>query len=330
MGKTDAQLKWYLGKDRVFADFCNGALYGGRKAVLPENLGEVQRFYQESLSDRAGNRKTRQRERDVAKVLCRDGGMVIVALENQGEENPYMPLRCLEYDVEDLQRQLRRLKRHYRRMGGLKPGGEYLSGIRGTDRLVPTVTLVFFHGKGKWEAATSLQELLDMSGMDETLRMMAGDYRIRVINLAELKEENFETGLRELAGMYKRRENKEEMRRYCMENRERFQKMDEETYDVICTVLQLGALEDKKEGSRRQEKGEIDMCKAFEDWAKEEQEKGRKEGEKKGEKRGERRGEKRMGMLVTRLLEEGRTEDLYKATTDLQMRKRLYQEYGIG
>ncbi len=26
MGKKDTQLKWYLGKDRIFADFCNGAL----------------------------------------------------------------------------------------------------------------------------------------------------------------------------------------------------------------------------------------------------------------------------------------------------------------
>ncbi len=330
MGKKDAQLKWYLGKDKIFADFCNGALYGGKEVILPENLAEVQRFYQESLSDRAGNRRRPQRERDVAKLLCQKEGCVIVALENQDEENPYMPLRCLEYDVEDLQRQLRHLKRYYQRNGGLVSGKEYLSGIKDTDRLIPTVTFVVFHGKGEWKAATGLRELLDLSGVDAVLQGMLADYRIWVLNFAKLKEENFKTGLRELVGMFKRRDSMREMQKYCAENRERFRNMDEDTYDVICALLQLQSLEKKEAGSGRRGKERINMCKAFDDWAKEEQEKGRKEGRKEGERIGKAQGEIRLGMLIDRLLGEGRTADARKAATDLQVRRRLYQEYGIG
>ncbi len=245
-----------------------------------------------------------------------------MALENQDEENPYMPLRCLEYDVEDLERQLRHLKRYYQRNGGLEPGKEYLCGIKGTDRLVPTVTLVVFHGKGEWKAATGLQEILDTSGMDDVLSRMLADYRIRVLNLAQLEEGNFKTGLRELVGMFKRRDSKQEMQKYYTKNRERFRKMDEETYDVICAILKLDALEKKKSGCCPQKKEGFNMCKAFDDWAKEEQEKGRKEGRKEGEIR--------LGMLIDRLIGEGRTADARKAATDLQARRRLYQEYGIG
>lgn len=193
--------------------------------VLPKNLAEVQRFYQEGLRDRAGNRRRPQRE---------------------------------------------------------------------------------------W----------DVSGMDATMQEMLADYKIRVINLAQLEEENFKTGLRELVGMFKRRDSKQEMRKYFMENRERFKKMDEATYDVICAVLQLTSLEGKKDGGSRQGKEGIDMRKAFDDWAKEEQEKGRKEGRKEGEIR--------LEMLIDRLIGEGRTADARKAATDLQARRRLYQEYGIG
>lgn len=79
------------------------------------------------------------------------------------------------------------------------------------------------------------------------------------------------------------------------------------------------------------------MCKAFEDWAKEEQEKGRKDGirigeqrgEKRGEKRGERRGEKRTAALISRLLRDGRIEDIRRATESAAVRKKLYLEYGI-
>lgn len=67
------------------------------------------------------------------------------------------------------------------------------------------------------------------------------------------------------------------------------------------------------------------MCKAFEEWAKEEQEKGRKDGIKIGEKR----GEKRTSALISRLLHDGRIDDACRAADSAAVRKQLYLEYGI-
>lgn len=250
---------------------------------------------------------------------------MLIAVENQGESHLCMPLRCLEYDVEDLLKQLRRMKRHYKQTGGLKPGVEYLSGIKATDRFIPVITLVLFHGTGKWSAATHLQEMLNMSGMDEALRKFLMDYQLHIVELAKLDEMKFETGLRELIAMIKRRDCKEDMRAYCRENAERFENMDDDTYDLICTVLHIKALKRKKENCRNEKEGGINMCKAFDDWAKEEREK----GERRGEKRGERQGEKRLGMLIDQLIRDGRIDEVRKAATCLNIRKRLYQEYGI-
>lgn len=329
MGKVNDVFAWYLGKDEVFADFCNGALYGGKKVIFPWQLADIQKFYREGLRNRADRKKNTRRERDVAKLLCREGGFVIIAIENQDGEHLYMPLRCLEYDVEEWQKQLRRMKRKYANKEGLEPGAEFLSGIKRTDRFIPAVTVVLFHGKGKWTTATSLQELMDFTGMDETLKGLLMDHKVRIIHLADLDEENFETGLRELIGMMKRRGNKDAIQAYCRDNAERFENMDDETYDLICTMLNVKSLTAFKGKSRNQERRGVDMCKAFEDWAKEERMIGKEQGIKVGEKRGIKLGEERLGELIGRLLKEGRIEDAQKAATAPRTRKRLYQEFGM-
>lgn len=101
MGKVNDALNDYMDDPEIFADFCNGVLYGGRKVITPRKLAEYQKFYHEELQNRAGDKKPVRRERDVARLLCEREGLVIIAVENQDEENLYMPLRCMEYEVED-------------------------------------------------------------------------------------------------------------------------------------------------------------------------------------------------------------------------------------
>ena len=134
MGRKNNALTWYMNRDVILADFMNGALYGGEKVIAPEGPAEIQRTYQENMRDRNGRKRRTVRERDVARAFCKKGHLVIFAVENQNTPNLCMPLRNLEYDVEDFVRQLRRLRRRYQEKGGLKGEVEYLSGIRKTDR----------------------------------------------------------------------------------------------------------------------------------------------------------------------------------------------------
>lgn len=320
MGRKNNALTWYMNRDVIMADFMNGALYGGEKVIALEELAEIQRTYQENMYSRNGRKRRTLRERDVARAYCKKGHMIILAVENQNMPNLCMPLRNLEYDVEDFVRQLRRLRRRYQEKGGLKGEIEYLSGIRKTDRLIPVVTLVFYHGKEKWDGPLQLQDMLDMEEMDQTLKALHMDYRLCVIHLSDLEEKNFETGLRELIGLMKRRDDKKAMQIFCRENESRFRKMDDETYDVICAMISQ-ELQLKKEKCRDQGKETVDMCRAIDEMV--------KDGEIRGERRGEKRGEEKMSRLISCLCKEGRTEDIGRAADNIQVRRRLYREYGI-
>ena len=329
MGKKNDELAWYLNRTAVFSDFFNGSLYDGKQEILPEELAEMQKSYGESVKSRYGKKRKVRRERDVGKLLCRGGHFVFLAVENQDRQSPCMPLRDAEYDVLEYARQLRRIRRHNEAAKVWEDDAEYLSGVKWTDRLIPVVTVVLYHGKGKWDSPEQLHELLDMDGMDKKLNALLMNYRLHVINLTELKEENFITGLRELIGMMKRRNSKEKMQAYCRENEERFRNMDDETYDMICTMINHKTLAQKKETCRNQGKESIDMCKAIDDMVLEGKIEGKREGILIGEKRGEKIGEERLGRLIAHLLSDNRIEDITKVTGSVQMRRRLYREYGI-
>lgn len=62
----------------------------------------------------------------------------------------------------------------------------------------------------------------------------------------------------------------------------RISRMDVATYDMICVMLNLKELQDKKEKYLKNGKGSIDMCKAMEEWAEELREEGKSAGIKEG------------------------------------------------
>ena len=99
------------------------------------------------------------------------------------------------------------------------------------------------------------------------------------------------------------------------------QRIDDATYDLLCTILSVKTLQCKKERYRKGKEGKIDMCKAFDDWSKEEQMKGREIGEKNGEKKAL--------QLIARLMQDNRLEEVQKITSNTALRKKLYLEYGL-
>lgn len=317
MGKVNDQFNFYLSNPDRLADFFNGIVYGGQRRILPQDLADIQKCYQEPLPDRYGRKKTHRRERDAAKLLCQNGHFILLAVENQNQINYCMPLRCAEYDLTDLNRQLRRLKRHYRKTGELKGSAEYLSGMKAADRLIPSVTILFYHGEGRWTAATRLTEILDLKEMDEPLQRFLQDYRLHVVNLTDLDENIFETDLREVIGMAKRKGDKEALRKYCEDHADRLCSLAEDAYDLVCALLNQKTLTRKKESCYNAEMEDLNMCKAMEDWAKEEREKGKKEGEEK------------LSALIQRLAKDNRMDDILKAANSVRVRRRLYQEYSL-
>lgn len=159
-----------------------------------------------------------------------------------------------------------------------------------------------------------------------------------------MDENCFHTGLREIVGMMKRREDKSAMLKFYEENRSRFEKMDGEAFKLLCTTLNMKSLLKANEKLERNEtmenmmtatemRGKTNMCKAFEEILQDQKNLGKREGikigEERGEKRGEKRGEARMGKLVELLIQDGRTNEILSVTQNLAARRRLYKEYGM-
>ena len=94
----------------------------------------------------------------------------------------------------------------------------------------------------------------------------------------------------------KRRSSKTKIQEYCRKHADRISRMDVATYDMICVMLNLKELQDKKEKYLENGKESIDMCKAMEEWAEEL----RKEGEQLGMKN--------TLKLVAKMSENGDTE----------------------
>ena len=87
--------------------------------------------------------------------------------------------------------------------------------------------------------------------------------------MKDLQEENYETGLREIIAIFKRSKDREAMKQYYQEHKERFRELDEISIDTMGVLIGKKSLR-----MLPQEEGGLDMCKAFED----ERAEGREEG----------------------------------------------------
>lgn len=71
------------------------------------------------------------------------------------------------------------------------------------------------------------------------------------------------------------------------------------------------------------------MCVAIRELMRDEKRKGIEIGKKWGEKRGEKRGEERLGILIERLMNDGRQAEILSASRNVALRRKLYLEYDI-
>ena len=320
MGKQNDAFTAYLGRAEVLADLYNGCLYQGEEVVQAGNLCEVQQFYQQGLSERVKRPTARRRERDAIRAFWNEKNYVLLAAEAQNQPHLTMPFRCMEYDLAEYARQLRYIR--LKSEGKLKTGVEYLSKMGRKDHLTPIVTIVLYHGMEPWDAPKKLSEMMELEEIDPILK------QIYVFSLEELQEEYFQTNLRELIGLMKRRSSKTKIQEYCRKHADRISRMDVANYDMICVMLNLKELQDKKEKYLENGKGSIDMCKAMEEWAEELREEGKSAGIKEGELRGMQKAKESTLKLVAKMSENGDTEYIARLM-EPEVYRRMMDKYGM-
>lgn len=96
-----------------------------------------------------------------------------------------MPLRCMEYDLKEYQRQAVEQKRTLKRAAGEGRNvtdAEFLSGFPKEGKLHPSITIVLYYGKD-WDGNTDLHGLLDFTNIPKELREMVNNYKLNLVDI---------------------------------------------------------------------------------------------------------------------------------------------------
>lgn len=146
---------------------------------------------------------------------------------------------------------------------------------------IPIRTALLYCGEEDYDGMAELAVLFRDSDVRGNLQRFLQECRIGVFQLQFLKEENYETSFREIVGAFKRRNNQAELVKYYMENQQRFREFDEISIELLGALIDVKGLKKYK-----QDKGGVDMCKAFAQAT----ENGRRKGIEEGKRQGRREG----------------------------------------
>ena len=69
MSKKNDILTDFFSRVQIFAELFNGSLYEGRQVIKPEQLAEIQNFYNEPIQKRYGKKKRVEKRLDMCKAF---------------------------------------------------------------------------------------------------------------------------------------------------------------------------------------------------------------------------------------------------------------------
>ena len=157
--KKDHVLKDFFSYPIHFADFMNALFFDGHAIIHPCDLHPL-----DSREIFIGDFLSKERTHDVIMMWERKDFQAILILEAQSCVDFTMASRTLLYDALVYNMQDKRFKNHM---------------------LMPVMSVVLFHGEGKWNAVTSLLERV--KGPEEIKRKQ-NDWKMRVVDMKEMDE----------------------------------------------------------------------------------------------------------------------------------------------
>lgn len=276
MGKKNIVWNDYISQNERFADFFNGVVFQGEEIICPEALTPL-----DSKLWRREPTKNSYHEyvRDNAKLWHYRGMNYILDLEP--EESPHfaLPVKYMNYESVQHDRQYRQIRKKHRRRRNLRPP-EYLSGFSGSDRLMPVITVGVYLGEEKWSGFTKLSKMAGFQAMPaeikDRLLPLCNDFHVNLLDIHELETcDVFRTDLREVFGFLRYQDDKEGLESYVKGN-ENFRHLREDAYDVLSVYSRSKELEMQKEEYETEEG--FDMCRAIREMVEDGRIEGRAEG----------------------------------------------------
>ena len=294
MAGKDATEKILEAYNDVFSDIVNVLLFQGEEILKADELeDQAPRAYYKA------DGKVHEIERDVAKRWKKEQiRLACIGVENQTSIDPDMPLRVIGYD-----------------------GAEYRAQLLEKENAVryPVVTLVLYFGHKKhWNQAKSLLERVDVP---EKFRPFVNDYKINLFEIAYLTKEQvelFQSDFRIVADYFVQKREKNDYTPSAQT-----MKHVQETLQLLSVMTGDHRFEDVC--NDQQEGGPQNMCEVLERV----ENRGIQIGMQKGTQSGIQQGEDMFALLVKKLLECGRMDDIRRATEDRAYRQKLMKELSI-
>ena len=294
MAGKDATEKILEAYNDVFSDIVNVLLFQGEEVLKADELeDQAPRAYYKA------DGKVHEIERDVAKRWKKEQiRLACIGVENQTGIDPDMPLRVIGYD-----------------------GAEYRAQLLEKENAVryPVVTLVLYFGHKKhWNQAKSLLERVDVP---EKFRPFVNDYKINLFEIAYLTRkqvELFQSDFRIVADYFVQKREKNDYTPSAQTMRH-----IQETLQLLSVMTGDHRFEDVC--NDQQEGGPQNMCEVLERV----ENRGIQIGMQKGTQSGIQQGEDMFALLVKKLLECGRMDDIRRATEDRAYRQKLMKELSI-
>jgi hypothetical protein len=261
MGQKDISLVRYFEDEDRYADLINGFIFDGERFVSGDDIQELDSRITGFLSKIKDGFKI-QKYRDSVRKVVLGLGFAIIGLENQDRVHHAMPIRIMLEDAAGYDKQMRRIQKHHRKRKDLQ-GDEFLGGFSIRDKVYPVIAICIYYGDKPYNGAKELYQILEYETLPDKLKVFLNNYKIHVLEIRSFHDiDRFKTDLREVFGFIQRSGNPAEEQKFTFENKERFQKMDEDAFDVITTVTGSKELELIKD-DYRDERGKINMCEAI-------------------------------------------------------------------
>lgn len=230
--------------------------------------------------------------------------MACIGFENQTASDPNMPLRVMGYD-----------------------GAEYRAQLLGdSENLYPVVTLVLYFGHDKpWNGPLSLKERLNIP---KEFEPYVNDYKINLFQIAYLTHEQvelFQSDFKVVADYFvQKRENGD----YIPSSQDLTHV--QETLQLLSIMTNDNRFEEAyNTNTDGQKGGPRNMCDVLDKVESRGIAKGIAKGVAKGKAEGEIEGKNQMALLVKKLLDQGRIDDVKRASEDEVYRDQLIKEFGI-
>ena len=143
-------------------------------------------------------------------------------------------------------------------------------------------------GEKEWDASLDLYGMFEIEEIlrtNDDLKKYIPNYTINLIDAERLENlDLFQRDLQVIFGLLKCRKDKQKLKQYVKDNKEFFKSVDMDTGMVIGAFMNSNSI--INEMKKQDEGGNIDMCKAMEDWAADERAEGKAEGERIGREMG--------------------------------------------